>query len=235
MARKALKAIRYDTMMRGTNDYIPVTFTREVFVDPETGEPLPESKYVPFNLEGRVVMMTVKEKEFDGVSPMNKLTEDEEANAGLIDRWGTQLKDEASPLSDINRSVQQDPEGPWNKDYLFRILIDCDDPSEGAKGPKDDKYPWQNNYQGMYGMDPADGKVVFRITKKMTMIAPGTYFFDIRVMEKMHKQIGMIRESRIWAPIYGTLEIQGTPTNRGTMYDWIDNSDQASDEEGEGE
>ena len=89
------------------------------------------------------------------------------------------------------------------------------------------RYNWQNNYQGMYGMDPAEGKVVFRITKKMTMIKPGIYYFDVRLMEKDSKQIGMIRECRDWAPIFGSLEIQGTPTNRATVYDWLDLSDTA--------
>ena len=29
MARKALKPIKYDTIIRGTNDYIPVSFSRK--------------------------------------------------------------------------------------------------------------------------------------------------------------------------------------------------------------
>jgi len=225
MARKALKQIKYDTLVRGTNDFIPVTFLRQVFVDPETGKPLEDQdngEYVPFNLEGRVVMMTVKKAEYDGVNPADSLNGDESHDEPYITQWRTELKDESTPLTDIDRSIQRDPKGPWDKDYLFRIFIDCDDPGEGTQGPTDDRYQWQNNYQGMYGMDPADGKVVFRITKKMTMIPPGTYNFDIRMMEKMHKQIGMIRESRIFAPIFGCFDIQGTPTNRGTMYDWID-------------
>lgn len=208
MPRKALKPLKYDTMVRGTNDYIPVTFLREVAVDPETGTPLEEPIYVPFDLTGRAVMLTIKKKEYDGVHGDKK----------QID----QLQDVSDPESDIDRSIQWDPVGRWDKDYLFRITIDCDDPGEGATHPVDNRYQWQNNYQGMYGMDPAEGKVVFRITKKMTMVKPGLYYFDVRVMEKMHKQIGMIRESRDWAPIFGMLEIQGTPTNRATIYDWID-------------
>ena len=211
MARKALKALKYDTIQRGTNDFIPVTFMRQVVVDPETGKPLSEPLMVPFDLTGRAVMLTVKKKDYDGVAgDKNQII---------------QLKDETAGnqgQSDIDRSIQYDTKGPWDKDYLFRITIDCDDPSEGAAGPVDDRYIWQNNYQGMYDMDPAEGRVVFRLTKKMTMLKPGTYYFDIRLMEKMHKQIGMIRESRDWAPIFGTLEIQGTPTNRSAMYDWID-------------
>lgn len=206
MARKALKIIKYDAMQRGTNDFIPVTFMRQVAVDPETGKPLAEPMMVPFDLTGRMVMLTVKRKEYDGV--VGSKTQEIE------------VKDESTPDSDIIRSLQRDPTGPWDKDYLFRITIDCDDPSEGADGPADDWYPWQNNYQGMYDMDPADGRVVFRITKKMTMIKPGTYYFDIRMMEKVHKQIGMIQECRDWAPIFGMFDIQGTPTNRAPMYDW---------------
>ncbi len=229
MARKALKAIAYDTIVRGTNDYIPVTFKRLVAVDPETGDPLPEPEYRPFNLEGRVVMLTVKKKEYDGVSVADQLNGKEAHDQKLIVQWKTQLKDESTPPSDLDRELNEyTGPGPWDKDYLFRIFIDCDDPGEGADGPNDDRYQWQNNYQGMYDMDPAEGSVVFRLTKKMTMIKPGTYYFDIRLMEKMHKQIGMISESRNWAPIFGTFEIQGTPTNRATTFDWIPNLDEES-------
>lgn len=223
MARKTLKPIRYDTIIRGTNDFIPVTFLREVTVDPKTGEPLDEPTMVPFNLEGRVVMLTVKAKEWDGSNPVEDLNGKEEHDQKLLEQWQTELRDESTPTTDVDRSLNEyTKQGPWNKDYLFRILIDCDDPSEGAQGPVDPRYQWQNNYQGMYDMDPANGRVVFRLTKKMTMIKPGIYYFDIRMMEKMHKQIGMIRESRDWAPIFGELEIQGTPTNRATVFDWID-------------
>lgn len=223
MARKALKTISYDTITRGTNDFIPVTFMREVSVDPETGAPLPEPKYVPFNLEGRVVMLTVKAKQWDGSTPVNEYNGKEEHDKRLKLQWQKELKDESGPDNDLDRDLNEyTGPGPWNKDYLFRVFIDCDDPGEGAQGPVDDRYQWQNNYQGMYDMDPAEGKVVFRLTKKMTMIKPGTYYFDIRLMEKMHKQIGMIRESRDFAPILGQLEIQGTPTNRATTFDWLD-------------
>ena len=227
MPRKTIKALKYDTIVRGTNDYIPITFLRQVFVDPETGEPLDDQKngkLVPFNLEGRAVMLTVKKKEYDGVSVVDQYNGKEAHDAALKKTWDSQLKDETAGnegKSDIDRTIQHDQEGPWNKDYLFRITIDCDDPTEGTSGPDDERYIWQNNYQGMYGMDPSEGKVVFRLTKKMTMLKPGDYYFDIRLMEKMHKQIGMIRESRIWAPIFGQFTIQGTPTNRGTMFDWL--------------
>lgn len=226
MARKALKTINYDVITRGTNDYIPVTFLREVAVDPETGAALPEPEYVPYNLEGRVVMLTVKSKQWDGTNPVNDYNGKEEHDKKLKLQWQKELKDETTPDNDLDRSLNEyTGEGPWDKDYLFRIFIDCDDPGEGASGPVDDRYQWQNNYQGMYDMDPAEGRVVFRLTKKMTMIKPGTYYFDIRLMEKMHKQIGMIRESRDWAPILGMLEIQGTPTNRATTFDWLDLTD----------
>lgn len=226
MARKPLKLIQYDTITRGTNDFIPVTFMREVAVDPETGAELDEPKMVPFNLEGRVVMMTVKAKEYDAVNPQDRFNGKEAHDQALIVQWQTELKDESTPPSDLDRSLNEyTGPGPWDKDYLFRIFIDCDDPGEGAQGSADNRYQWQNNYQGMYDMDPAEGRVVFRLTKKMTMIKPGTYYFDIRLMEKMHKQIGMISESRDFAPIFGTLDIQGTPTNRATTFDWIDLTD----------
>lgn len=223
MVRKALKVFTYDTITRGTNDFIPVTFLREVSVDPKTGEPLEEPMMVPFDLQGRVVMMTVKAKEWDGTNPIDQLNGKEEHDRPFLVQWRKELKDESTPTNDLDRSLNEyTAEGPWDKDYLFRIFVDCDDPSEGAEGPVDDRYQWQNNYQGMYDMDPAEGRVVFRLTKKMTMIKPGLYFFDVRIMEKMHKQIGMIRESRDFAPLFGQLEIQGTPTNRATTFDWID-------------
>lgn len=223
MARRALRTINYDVITRGTNDYIPVTFLREVAVDPETGAALPEPKYVPFNLEGRVLVLTVKAKQWDGTNPIGDLNGKEEHDKKLKAQWQQELKDESTPTVDLDRSLNEyTAKGPWDKDYLFRILIDCDDPGEGAQGSADDRYQWQNNYQGMYDMDPAEGRAVFRLTKKMTMIKPGVYYFDIRMMEKMHKQIGMIRESRDFAPILGTFEIQGTPTNRTVAYDWID-------------
>lgn len=223
MPRKPLKLIKYDTITRGTNDFIPVTFMREVAVDPATGDPLEEPTLVPFNLEGRVVMMTVKAADWDGTNPINELNGKEEHDTKLLVQWQTELKDESTPTNDLDRSLNEyTGAGPWDKDYLFRIFIDCDDPGEGAEGSKDNRYQWQNNYQGMYDMDPKEGRVVFRLTKKMTMIKPGTYYFDIRLMEKMHKQIGMISESRDFAPIFGQLDIQGTPTNRATTYDWLD-------------
>lgn len=226
MARKALKTITYDTITRGTNDFIPVTFMREVAVDPETGAALPEPTYVPFNLEGRVVVLTVKSKQWDGSNPVADLNGKEAHDEKLIAAWQKELKDESTPTNDLDRSLNEyTAEGPWDKDYLFRILIDCDNPGEGTAGGADGRYQWQNNYQGMYDMDPAEGKVVFRLTKKMTMIKPGTYYFDVRMMEKMHKQIGMIRESRDFAPILGMLEIQGTPTNRTVTFDWLDLTD----------
>lgn len=221
MARKALKSFVYDVIQRGTNDFIPVTFLREVSVDPETGVALPKPEMVPLNLEGRVVMLTVKQKEWDGSNPVDRLNGREAHDAPLIAQWKKELKDESTPVTDFDRELQPAP-GPWDEDYLFRVFIDCDDPGEGAQGPIDGRYQWQNNYQGMYDMDPAEGRVVFRLTKKMTMIKPGTYYFDVRLMEKMEKQIGMIRECRDWAPILGELEIQGTPTNRATVYDWVD-------------
>lgn len=224
MARKSPKALKYDEIVRGTNDYIPVSFMRQVWVDPKTGEPLPDYKYVPFDLTGRAVVLTVKKKEFDGVSPVNDYNGKEEHDKKLKDAWDKQLVDETAGndgVSDIDRTIQYDTAGPWDKDYLFRITIDCDDPSEGASGPEDERYFWQNNYQGMYGQDPRDGYVVFRFSKKMTMMKPGTYYFDIRLMEKMHKQIGMLEECRNWMPISGTFELVGTPTNRTAIYDWI--------------
>lgn len=219
MARKTPKSLKYDQIVRGTNDYIPITFMRQVWVDPETGTPLSNSIYVPFDLSGRAVVLTVKKKEFDGVNSGKSASDPK-----LKNDWDEQLADEKAGndgISDIDRTIQYDKKGPWDRDYLFRITIDCDDPTEGAEGPEDKRYFWQNNYQGMYGMDPKDGYAVFRLSKKMTMLKPGIYYFDIRLMEKMHKQIGMLTESRNWMPISGTFEIVGTPTNRTAVHDWI--------------
>lgn len=234
MARKAVKQFQYDSIIRGTNDFIPVTFMRQVSVDPSTGEPLDEPTMVPFDLTGRVAVLTVKQKEWDGSNPASRLNGKPAHDEPLLMAWKKELMDRSTPETDFDRSINPAP-GPWGEDYLFRIFIDCDDPSEGAAGPQgDNRYDWQNNYQGMYNinkdtpMDPTLGQVIFRLTKKMTMIKPGTYSFDIRLMEKMKKQIGMIRECRNWAPIFGMLDIQGTPTNRTVVYDWEDLTNERS-------
>lgn len=221
MVRKAIKPITYDTIIRGTNDYMPVTFLRQVWVDPETGEELEEPIYVPYDLTGRIAVLTVKSVAYDGLNPAAQLNGKEAHDAPILEKWKSQLRDETGPINDVDRTLNP-TESPWNRDFMFRVTVDCDDNTEGASGPKDNRYQWQNNYQGMYGADPKEGRVVFRITKKMTMVRPGVYYFDVRLMEKDLKQIGMIRECRDWAPIFGQLEIQGTPTNRTAVFDWIE-------------
>lgn len=184
MARKALKAIKYDTIVRGTNDQIPVSFSRKDS----------NGNITPYDLTGKLLVLTVKKKEFDGTDG------DEE-----------ELKDFSAVTSQLS------------EDYDFKITIDCDDPSEGTQGPQDDSAVWKNNYQGMYGQDPTEGKAVFRLTKKMTMIQPGDYNFDIRIMDKSRSIIGQVTECKDWCPVLGTLTIQGTPTNRTAAYDWENN------------
>ena len=56
MARKALKAIKYDTIVRGTNDQIPVSFSRKDS----------NGNITPYDLTGKLLVLTVKKKEFDG-------------------------------------------------------------------------------------------------------------------------------------------------------------------------
>ena len=104
--------------------------------------------------------------------------------------------------------------------YNFKITIDCDDSTNGLSGPSDSSTVWKDNYQGMYGQDPTSGKAIFRLTKKMTLINPGEYNFDIRMLEKEKSVIGQVTECRDWMPIFGSFEIQGTPGNRVASNDW---------------
>lgn len=182
--RKRLKIIKYDTIIRGTNDYIPVSFSKKDS----------EGNVTPYDLTGKLLVLTAKKKEYDG--DINKTKE---------------LEDDSAVTSQINEN------------FDFKITIDCDDETEGSNGPSDDKDVWKNNYQGMYGQDPKEGKAIFRLSKKMTMIEPGEYFFDIRIMDKSKTTIGQIVECKDWCPILGQFEIQGTPTNRTAAYDWENN------------
>ena len=201
MAKTAPKLIKYDTIVRGTNYQIPVAFKLK---DSATGE------IKPYNLSGKLLFLTVKENQYDGIRPASSFKED-------LEKWKDALMDKTAALSDFDG---------WNYDFLFRIMIDCDDLTSGENGPQGnfdpdaDLAPWQDNYQGMYGVNPELGEATFRLSKKMTMINPGSYFFDVRIMEKDMSQIGEISENRNFAPIFGTFEIFGTPTNR-TQYNWI--------------
>jgi hypothetical protein len=174
MARKAQKKITYDTIVRGTNDYIPVQFTRK----------LSDGTTSPYDLTGKLLVLTVKKKEYDDD------LQDATAEKSLIDN------------------------------YNFKITIDCDDSTNGLSGPSDSSTVWKDNYQGMYGQDPTSGKAIFRLTKKMTLIDPGEYNFDIRMLEKEKSVIGQVTECRDWMPIFGSFEIQGTPGNRVASNDW---------------
>ena len=184
MARKALKPIKYDTIIRGTNDYIPVSFSRKDS----------EGNITPYDLTGKLLVLTAKSKEYDGEDGSER-----------------ELSDDSAATSQISDN------------YDFKITIDCDDETEGSSGPEDSSNIWKNNYQGMYGQDPKEGKAVFRLTKKMTMIKPGDYYFDIRIMDKSKSTIGQISECKDWCPVLGTFTIQGTPTNRTAAYDWENN------------
>ena len=181
MARKALKPIKYDTIIRGTNDVIPVSFSRKDS----------EGNITPYDLTGKILVLTAKKKEYDGD------------------------KDKTDELDDYSAITSQ-----LSEDYDFKITIDCDDETEGTQGPADDKEYWKNNYQGMYGQDPTEGKAAFRLSKKMTFIQPGDYYFDIRIMDKSKTIIGQITECKDWCPVFGTFTIQGTPTNRTATNDW---------------
>lgn len=207
MARKEPKIYTYDVIVRGTNDYIPVKIQRQ---DSLTGQ------ITPRDLTGMIAILTVKPKQYDGVRPTltGKPTKDDQ----LIADWHAELSDESSSLTDMTG---------WERDALWRITVDCDDPSEGLEGPKGDYTPqliasqpvWSNNYQGMYGKDPKEGEVIFRLSKKMTMVRPGTYFADVRLMEKRKSAIGEIVECRDWMPVMFEIPIVGSPTNR-TQFDW---------------
>lgn len=190
MARSNIKPISYDTIIRGTNAEIPVIFSRESSSGQKT----------PLDLRGKILMLTVKSTEFDGVRTTSSKSS-EQAN------WKKGLVDETSISSDHNENST-----------VFTVTIDCDDATEGSQ-PTNVHTSHQVNYQGMYGLDPRAGKAIFRLSKRVTMVAPGEYYFDIRVMEKNKTRIGENSEGKSWLAVFGKLTIAGTPTNRN-QFDW---------------
>ncbi len=197
--RKAPKPVVYDAMVRGTNNYIPVSFVNLNSADNTT---------TPKSLEGKIAVLTVKAVQYDGIRP-------EKIQGTAKADWQNEQKDISSAITDVDKELSG-----FTYDVLFKISVDCDDATSGEAGPTDTSSWWKNNYHGMYGLDPAEGRVIFRISKRQTQIPPAIYYFDVRIMEKSKSELGLIKECRDFMPVFGTIEIVGTPTNRTSVFDW---------------
>lgn len=156
----------------------------------------------PYDLRNCILMFTVKKEVYDGIAT----TRDE-----LPTTYNEQIRDESSVIG-------------LGYNDLFRVTIDCDDPTAGEIAPL-----WVNNgngmkevFHGMYGADPTLGEVFFRIPKRCTFVDPGSYNFDIRIMHKEKQQIGALEENRTYLHVFGYLDIYGTPNNRGSVFSpWV--------------
>lgn len=190
--RPSIEAIKYDSVARGTSLTVPFYLSRQNRL---TGN------ITPYNLQGSILFLTVKDKEFDGDS-----TEKSKTNK---DKYREMLRDESS-VEGLD-------------DFVFRVTVDCDNPTQGNIPPA-----WANGangtkevFHGMYGADPKDGMCVFRIPKRMTFVDPGKYYFDIRIMHKAERTIGSLKENPTYILARGSFEIYGTPTNRASNFDII--------------
>lgn len=155
-------------------------------------------QYSPYDLSNKILLLTVKKKQFDGKS---------DERDELPTTYNMAIRDESS-LTGITY------------DNLFRITIDCDNKDEGEISPL-----WVNNgngmkevFHGMYGADPTLGMTTFRIPKRCTFVDPGSYYFDIRIMHKREQKIGNLRENPTFLHVFGFLDIYGTPTNRASAF-----------------
>ena len=190
--RPVIEPITYDAVARGTSFTLPFYLSRQNRL---TGN------ITPYNLQGSILFLTVKDKEFDGDS-----TEKGKTNK---DKYREMLRDETS-VEGLD-------------DFVFRVTVDCDNPTQGNIPPA-----WANGangtkevFHGMYGEDPKDGMCVFRIPKRMTFVDPGKYYFDIRIMHKAERTIGSLKENPTYILARGSFEIYGTPTNRASNFDII--------------
>lgn len=190
--RPVIEPIMYDAVARGTSFTLPFYLSRQNRL---TGN------ITPYNLQGSILFLTVKDKEFDGDS-----TEKGKTNK---DKYREMLRDETS-VEGLD-------------DFVFRVTVDCDNPTQGNIPPA-----WANGangtkevFHGMYGEDPKDGMCVFRIPKRMTFVDPGKYYFDIRIMHKAERTIGSLKENPTYILARGSFDIYGTPTNRASNFDII--------------
>lgn len=191
-----MEPIVWDAVPRGNSATMPFRLSKQ---SRRTGN------IIPYNLQGSVLMLTVKKDLFDGDSKQKAKAMDPQAEIEDIELYNKQLKDETAI----------DGMG----DMIFRITVDCDDPTKGATAPlwvTSEDWGAKEVFHGMYGDDPKDGQMVFRIPKKMMFIDPGTYNFDIRILFKQDRTIGELHENPAYLLTYGTFEVYGSPNNRST-------------------
>lgn len=197
-----LEPIVWDSVPRGNSATMPFNLSRQ---NRHTGI------ITPYNLEGSILMLTVKKDEYDGDSVAKAKALDPKAKPETKEAYEKALRDDTAV------------EGMG--DFVFRITVDCDDPSTGAIAPLwavDSDLDWgaKEVFHGMYGDDPKEGSMIFRIPKKCTFIDPGTYNFDVRIIFKQERVIGDLTENPAYLLTYGTFDIYGTPNNRATLQDY---------------
>lgn len=198
-----LEPIVWDAVPRGNSATLPFSLARQ---NRKTGV------ITPYNLEGSILMLTVKSEMFDGDLKAKQKAYDPEAEDDDKALYKAMLQDKTAA------------EGL--EDAVFRITVDCDDPTTGAIPPlwvsESDGWGEKEVFHGMYGDDPKEGKMIFRIPKTCTFVDPGKYNFDIRIIFKQERTIGDISENPSYLLTYGTFEIYGTPTNRGAAQKFYD-------------
>lgn len=241
MAIKETRQIRYDALARGTTNFVPYwVVSQNDDVNDPTGNindwqketeykigdqvKIPFNKdhfyleciedhtsldainldhwkvigeYIPYNLQGCILMFTVKKKAYDA---------DEYSRTSTPTTYWKQLRDVSSENG--------------MDDSIFRITIDCDDPTAGEISPlwAREGNGFKEVFHGMYGADPKLGFTTFRIPKGCTFVDPGSYYFDIRIMLKSEQRIGDLLENTTYLQAFGYLDIYGTPNNRATTF-----------------
>ena len=242
-AIKESKQVRYDAIPRGSTYFIPhfVVRQNESIKDPTTGfkDWEPNKEYKPgevvhivlqshdfyfkatetvpavetFSLAGNFWEPIGKNSPYDLSNSVLMLTAKKESYDGSEKIRTTKPTTYWKQLRDVSAANGMD-------DSIFRITIDCDDKTAGEISPL-----WVNEgagfievFHGMYGADPTLGEAVFRIPKQATFVDPGSYYFDIRIMKKQNQQIGYQAENPTYLLAFGYLDVYGTPTNRGTVF-----------------
>lgn len=255
-AVKETRQIRYDAIVRGTTNFIPFavvnqdkddknptgnaskweanheykvgdiitmpfyedTFYFQVNEDFTSQETFtqkfltPIGEYKPYNLNGSILMLTVKKKAYDG---------DEYIRTSKPTTYWKQLRDVSSENG--------------MDDAIFRITVDCDDPTAGEITPlwASEGNGFVEVFHGMYGANPELGEMTFRIPKKCTFIDPGSYYFDIRILQKQEQWVGRNSENPTYLLAFGYLDIYGTPNNRATTFNPYINPQKGDQESGD--
>lgn len=198
-----LEPVTWDAIPRGNSATLPFSLSRQ---NRRTGV------ITPYNLQGSILTLTAKSELFDGDIKAKQKAYDPEAQPEDLEAYKNMLIDKTAA------------EGLENS--VFRITVDCDDPTSGAIAPlwvsESDGWGEKEVFHGMYGDDPKEGAMIFRIPKTCTFIDPGTYYFDIRIIFKQERTIGDISENPSYLLTYGTFDIYGTPTNRAVVQKYYD-------------